>query len=51
MGPLGLEPRTKGFAGSRRFRRARTISSPAACGRRLGAGRSRLSSRALKPSG
>ena len=30
MGPLGFEPRTKGFAWPRRFRRARTISSPAA---------------------
>jgi hypothetical protein len=30
VGPLGLEPRTKGFAWSRRFRQARTISSPGA---------------------
>jgi len=30
VGPLGFEPRTKGFTWPRRFRRARTISSPAA---------------------
>ena len=29
VGPLGFEPRTKGFAWPRRFRRERTISSPA----------------------
>ena len=51
VGPLGFEPRTKGFTWPRRFRRARTISSPAALARREGAGRSCLSSRALKPSG
>ena len=30
VGPLGFEPRTKGFTWPRRFRRARTISSPVA---------------------
>jgi hypothetical protein len=38
VGPLGLEPRTKGFTRPRRFRREWTISSP-----RWGAGRSCLS--------
>ena len=51
VGPLGFEPRTKGFTWSRRFRQAWTISSPAASVGREGAGRSCLSSRALKPSG
>ena len=38
VGPLGLEPRTKGFTLPRRFRREWTISSPM-----KGAGRSSLS--------
>ncbi len=38
VGPLGLEPRTKGFTLSPRFRWERTISSPS-----WGAGRSCLS--------
>ena len=48
LGPLGFEPRTKGFTWPRRFRRARTISSPAAVPAAWGAGRSCLSSRALE---
>src|ERR1017187_1623295 len=43
VGPLGLEPRTKGFTISRRFRRERTISSPPSLRRIGGAGRSCLS--------
>ena len=38
VGPLGLEPRTKGFTRPRRFRREWTISSPPIGG----AGRSSL---------
>jgi hypothetical protein len=52
VGPLGFEPRTKGFTRPRRFRRAWTISSPATlASRRVGAGRSSLLSRALQPPG
>ena len=53
VGPPGIEPGTDGFADSRGFPRARTISSPAAAvdrdlvNRGWGAGRSSLSSRAL----
>src|SRR6185437_2004824 len=46
VGPLGLEPRTKGFTLPRRFRREWTISSP-----QRGAGRSSLSLSALQRSG
>src|SRR5690606_28163795 len=31
VGPVGLEPTTKGFTVTRRFRREWTISSPASC--------------------
>ena len=35
VGPLGFEPRTKGFTLPRRFRREWTISSPSACAGRV----------------
>src|ERR1700685_3361236 len=43
VGPLGLEPRTKGFTRPHRFRREWTISSPPNLRRKGGAGRSCLS--------
>ena len=49
MGPVGLEPTTKGFTVPIRFRMERTISSPST--ESLGAGRSSLLSRTLKSPG
>src|ERR1700688_137689 len=43
VGPLGLEPRTKGFTRPHRFRREWTISSPPNLTKKRGAGRSSLS--------
>ncbi len=51
VGPLGLEPRTKGFTRPRRFRREWTISSPPGLEKLRGAGRSSLLSSALERSG
>jgi len=57
MGPVGFEPTTKGFTDPRRFRQEWTISSPAPepCDvhepKRVGAGCSCLSLRALEPPG
>ena len=51
LGPLGFEPRTKGFTLPRCFHQEWTISSPVHVAMRVGAGCSCLLLRALQPPG